>query len=125
MINNEIARLQNRYGNMKDEETATTEENVLNVMFTETDENGNDVPEGIKKTIHYLSNILPRLFARTCWENQKMILSIIKLKTAFEDKEREWIMGDLGLNKDDETAADKNFKVHITKIGFTRKKRIE
>src|SRR5678809_1128933 len=48
MINNEIARLQNRYGNMKDEETVSTEENVLNVMFTETDENGNEVPDGIK-----------------------------------------------------------------------------
>src|SRR5678816_773215 len=42
MINNEIARLQNRYGNMKDEETVSTEENVLNVMLTEADENGNE-----------------------------------------------------------------------------------
>src|SRR6185295_10085186 len=49
MINNEIARLQNRYGNMKDEETVSNEENVLNVVFTEADENGNEVPEGIKK----------------------------------------------------------------------------
>ena len=59
MINNEIARLQNRYGNMKDEETVTTEENVLNVIFTETDENGNDVPEGIKKD----NSLLVKYFA--------------------------------------------------------------
>ena len=45
MINSEIARLQNRYGNMKDEETVTNEENVLNVTFTEVDENGN--PEDV------------------------------------------------------------------------------
>src|SRR6186713_92020 len=37
MINSEIDRLQNRYGNMKDEETVNSEENVLNVLFTETD----------------------------------------------------------------------------------------
>src|SRR5215470_1658344 len=49
MINNEIARLQNRYGNMKDEETVATEENVLNVTFSEADENGNNLPEGIAK----------------------------------------------------------------------------
>ena len=49
MINNEIARLQNRYGNMKDQETLTTEENVLNVIFTEVDENGNEIEGGIKK----------------------------------------------------------------------------
>jgi trigger factor len=34
MINSEITRLQNRYGNMKDENTVNTEENVLNVIFT-------------------------------------------------------------------------------------------
>src|SRR5215470_10621877 len=49
MINNEIVRLQNRYGNMKDEDTISTEENVLNVTFSEVDENGNNLPEGITK----------------------------------------------------------------------------
>ena len=49
MINNEITRLQNRYGNMKDEDTVNTEENVLNVIFTEVDENGNEIEDGIKK----------------------------------------------------------------------------
>ena len=49
MINNEIARLQNRYGNMKDQDTVNTEENVLNVIFTEVDENANEVEDGITK----------------------------------------------------------------------------
>ena len=75
MINNEIARLQNRYGNMKDEETATTEENVLNVMFTETDENGNDVPEGIKKDNSLLVKYFAEAIRKDLMGNQKMILS--------------------------------------------------
>src|SRR6476620_11805781 len=124
MINNEIARLQNRYGNMKDEETVTTEEHVLNVMFTETDENGNDVPEGIKKD----NSLLVKYFAEAIRKDLmgKLIndFIIIKLKSAFDDKEREWIMGDLGLNKDDETASDKNFKLHITKIGLLEKREL-
>ena len=49
MINNEITRLQNRYGNMKDEDTVTSEENVLNVVFSEADENGQEVEGGISK----------------------------------------------------------------------------
>jgi trigger factor len=124
MINNEIARLQNRYGNMKDEGTVTTEENVLNVILTETDENGNDVPEGIKKD----NSLLVKYFAEAIRKDLmgKLIndFIIIKLKSAFDDKEREWIMGDLGLNKDDETASDKNFKLHITKIGLLEKREL-
>src|SRR6266481_1234200 len=49
MINSEIARLQNRYGNMKDEDIITTEENVLTVTFSEVDENGNELQGGISK----------------------------------------------------------------------------
>ena len=48
MISKEVDRLQNRHGNMKDEETVTTEENVLNVNFVETDADGNEVEGGIK-----------------------------------------------------------------------------
>jgi len=59
MINNEIDRLQNRHGNMKDEETVTTEENVLNVIFTESDAAGNEIAEGIKKD----NSILVKYFA--------------------------------------------------------------
>ena len=124
MINNEIARLQNRYGNMKDEETVNTEENVLNVMFTETDENGNDVPEGIKKDNSLLVKYFAEAIRKDLMGKSKNDFIIIKLKTAFDDKEREWIMSDLGLNKDDETAADKNFKVHITKIGLLEKREL-
>jgi trigger factor len=124
MINNEIARLQNRYGNMKDEETVSTEENVLNVMFTETDENGNEVPDGIKKDNSLLVKYFTEALRKDLMGKSKHDFIIIKLKTAFDDKEREWIMGDLGLEKDDETSADKNFKIQITKIGLLEKREL-
>jgi trigger factor len=124
MINNEIARLQNRYGNMKDEETVSTEENVLNVMFTETDENGNEVPDGIKKDNSLLVKYFTEALRKDLMGKSKNDFIIIKLKTAFDDKEREWIMGDLGLEKDDETSADKNFKIQITKIGLLEKREL-
>jgi len=124
MINNEIARLQNRYGNMKDEETVSTEENVLNVMFTEADENGNEVPEGIKKDNSLLVKYFAEGIRKDLMGKSRNDFIIIKLKTGFDDKEREWIMGDLGLNKDDQNDADKIFKIHITKIGLLEKREL-
>src|SRR5258705_11373032 len=49
MIDNEIARLQNRYGNMKDQDSVATDDNVLNLQFTEVDESGNVIKGGIVK----------------------------------------------------------------------------
>ena len=124
MINNEITRLQNRYGNMKDEETVSTEENVLNVMLTEADENGNEVPEGIKKDNSLLVKYFAEGIRKDLMGKSRNDFIIIKLKTGFDDKEREWIMGDLGLNKDDQNDADKNFKIHITKVGLLEKREL-
>ena len=53
-----------------------------------------------------------------------MILLSFSLRAGFEDKESEWIISDLGLNKDDESATDKNFKVLITKIGLLEKREL-
>jgi len=124
MINSEIARLQNRYGNMKDEETVSSEENVLNVTFTEVDENGNNLPEGISKDNSLLVKYFAEGIRTDLMHKAKNDFIIIKLKTAFEDKEREWIISDLGMNKEDEASADKNFKVLITKIGMLEKREL-
>jgi trigger factor len=124
MINSEIARLQNRYGNMKDEERVTSDENVLNVTFTEVDENGNNLPEGISKENSLLVKYFAEGIRTDLIGKAKNDFIIIKLSTAFEDKEREWIISDLGLNKDDQANADKNFKVLITKIGLLVKREL-
>jgi trigger factor len=121
MIDNEITRLQNRYGNMKDEETVTTEENVLNLVFTETSADGTATEGGVTKD----NSVLVKYFAesfRNNWMGKKTgDAETTQLKTAFDDKEREWIISDLGL-KEDPAAADKYFKIEITKVGLLEKK---
>jgi len=124
MINNEIARLQNRYGNMKDEDVVHSEENVLNVTLSEVDENANEIPGGIIKD----NSLLVKYFAEAIRKDLTGKAKndyIIKLRTGFEDKEREWIINDLGLNKEDESAADKSFKILITKIGLLEKRELK
>ncbi|HEV7782638.1 MAG TPA: trigger factor, partial [Chitinophagaceae bacterium] len=123
MINNEIDRLQNRYGNMKDEDTVTTEENVLNIIFSEANEDGTEVEGGIKKD----NSVLVKYFAeaaRKKWMGKKAgDKETFQLKKAFDEKELEWIINDLGL-KEDPAAADKYFTIEITKAGLLEKKEL-
>jgi trigger factor len=123
MIDSEITRLQNRYGNMKDEETVATEENVLNLSFTEVSADGTAVEDGVKKD----NSVLVKYFAeafRKNWIGKKVgDNETTTLTNAFEEKEREWIISDLGL-KEDATATDKSFKIEITKVGLLEKKEL-
>lgn len=120
MVNEEAGKLQMRHGNMTEPETINSEDNVLNLQFTETDEQGNAVENGIAKD----NSLLVKYFAepvRAQWMGKKKDDSLVfQLSKAFEEREREWVLSDLGL-KDDATAADKFFKLTITKIGLVEK----
>jgi trigger factor len=124
MINNEITRLQNRYGNMKDENTVNTEENVLNVIFTEVDENGNEIEGGIKKDNSLLVKYFKEDFRGNLMGKTINDYVITQLDKAFAEKELEFIIPDLGLDKDDSTAAQKHFKIQITKVGLLEKREL-
>ena len=123
MINNEITRLQNRYGNMKDENTVNTDENVLNVTFTEVDENANEIEGGIKKDNSLLVNYFKEEFRSNLMGKTINDYVITQLDKAFAEKELEFILSDLGLDKND-TASQKHFKIQITKIGLLEKKEL-
>lgn len=124
MVDNEITRLQNRYGNMQDKEAVENEEYVINVLFTETNETGEAVEGGITKD----NSLLVKYFTdavRGQLMGKKVGDSILaQLSTAFDDKEREFIMSDLGLDKEDKDAARKFFKIEITKVGLLEKKEL-
>lgn len=121
MIDEEIERLRLRNGKMTEPETVTGEDNVLNVTFTESDSEGKDVEGGIKKDNSLLVKYFASAFRETLLGKKKDDTVLIQLATAFETKEREWILGDLGLDKDDSAAADKYFRLDITKVGFVEK----
>ncbi len=124
MINEEIGRLQNRHGKMLDPETVTSEENVLNVNFVEVDAEGNPLPDGISKDNSLLVKYFIPTFREQLMGKKKDESIVLQLNNAFEEKEREWIIGDLGLNKDDVTAGDKSFKMTITKVGLVEKREL-
>ncbi len=121
MVNDEVTRLKVRYGKMTEPETVSSEEDVLNVQFTETDENGNEIEDGINKANSLLVKYFSEDTRQELMGKKKDESIIIQLSKAFEDKEREYVMSDLGLDKDNTNDADKFFKMTITKIGFVEK----
>ena len=121
MIDEEIERLQLRNGKMTEPETVTTDDNVLNVIFDETDENGNPVEGGRHKENSVLVKYFNQDFRKNLMGKKKDDTIVLQLSKAFDEKEREWIIHDLGFDKDDTTTADKYFKLTIVKIGLVEK----
>jgi trigger factor len=118
MIEEEVNRLQIRHGKMTDPETVTVDDNVLNLQLTETDAEGNEVEGGASKANSLLLKYFAEPVRAELIGKQKDDSIIIQLSKAFEEKEREWVMGDLGLDKDNAADADKFFKLAITKVGL-------
>jgi len=117
-INEEIDRLRTRNGNMTDPETVTTEDNVLNVVFTEADESGTPVEGGISKENSLLVKYFKDSFRSNLMGKKKDDVVTLQLAQAFAEKERDFILKDLGLEEKD---ADKFFNLLITKVGLIEK----
>ncbi len=117
-INDEISRLQTRNGKMTDPETVTSEENVLNVTFTESDADGNPVEGGISKDNSLLVKYFSEGFRSSLMGKTKDDSFVIQPSKAFDEKEKDFILKDLGLEAND---ADRYFKVLVTKVGLIEK----
>ncbi len=122
LVDEEIEHLRSRYGNMTEPEEVTGDENVLNVTFVETDAAGNEVEGGIRKD----NSLLVRYFAEdirpTLMGKKKDDTIQIALATAFVGREKDAILQDLGL--DEAAAADKHFKLLVTKVGLVEKREL-
>ena len=122
MIQAEVERLQTRNGNMTEPEVADSEENVLNVTFIESDAAGNEIEGGIKKDNSLLIKYFTEKVRKQFIGKKKDDSAVIQLSKAFEDKELDVIIADLGLTKEDN---EKYFKLIITKVGLVEKAPLE
>lgn len=125
MLQEEIDRLRLRHGKMSEPETVTTEDNVLNVIFTETDASGQVVEGGIRKDNSLLLKYFAPSFREQLLGKKKDDSIILQPASAFETKEREWVMKDLGLPADEAAAAERHFKMTITKLGHVEKAELQ
>lgn len=121
MLDEEMERLLSRYGNVTEPEAVNNEENVLNVTFVETDASGNEVADGIRKD----NSLLVKYFTeplRSQLMGKKKDETIQLQLNNIEDRERAAVISDLGLTEAE--AADKHFKMLITKVGQVEKREL-
>lgn len=120
MVDEEISRMQLKAGKMKEKETIDSEDDVVNVLFTETDENGIE-PEGgiVKENSVIVKYFVPKM--------QKQLMGkkagesfVFQLDQTFEGEQLDRMMQDLGLKDAEE--AKKNFKLEIKTIGQIEKR---
>ncbi len=118
MIDEEVARLQTRFGKMTEPETVSTEENVLNVTFTEADEKQTVIENGVQKDNSVLVKYFAEDFRKNLIGKKNNDTVFLQINTAFDDKEAETILADLGLTKED---GNRYFNMLITKVGLVEK----
>jgi len=118
MIDEEVGRLQTRFGKMTEPETVATEENVLNVSFTEADEKQAVIENGVQKDNSVLVKYFAEGFRKNLIGKKNNDTVFLQINTAFEDKEAETILADLGLTKED---GNRYFNMLITKVGLVEK----
>jgi trigger factor len=123
-VDEEVEKLVTKNGEMKDAEIVTSPENVLNVFFEESDAEGNVIEGGISKDDSILLKYFSEDYQQKLQGKKVDDSIVLQLKKAFPDKEREWILSDLGLDKEDAASAEKYFKMTITKIGLVEKKQL-
>lgn len=125
MINDEVERMQLKGGKMTEPEVIDNQENVLNVLFTESDERGNAVENGIVKE----NSVILKYFTKSVQEQLlgKKINEglLVQLSNSFEGDKVEIILEDLGFEKNDNAAADKYFMLTVAKIGLVEKRDLD
>jgi len=124
MLTEEISRMQIKGGKMTEPETVDNEENVLNVLFTESDKDGNAVEGGISKENsvilkYFTPKIQKELMGKKVGDHY-----VFQLGKTFEADKLEMMLQDLGFEKNDNEAADKYFKLEIVKIGLVEKREL-
>ncbi len=124
MIEEEIARMQIKGGNMTEPETIDNEENVLNILFTEADKDGAAVEGGVSKENSVILKYLTAATRGKFMGKKTGETVTVQLSKAFDDDKLEMFLQDLGFEKDDKEAAEKYFILSIVKIGLVEKREL-
>jgi trigger factor len=124
MVTEEINRMQLKAGKMNEKEAVDNEEDVVNVLFTECDENSIDLEGGIVKEnsvlVKYFNpKMQKQLMGKKVGEN-----FVFQLASTFEGDKLEMMLQDLGFAKNDEAAAQKYFNLEIKTIGLVEKREL-
>jgi trigger factor len=124
MVQEEVARMQTKGGKMTEPETIDNLENVLNVLFKESDASGTVVEGGIEKENSLLLKYFSPALQTQLMGKQKGDSIVFQLAGSFEGDMLGTILQDLGFEKDDAEAAQKYFVLEIVKVALVEKREL-
>ena len=125
MVQDEVNRMQIKGGKMTEPEIVDNEDNVLNVVFTESDKDGNAVEGGITKENSLLLKYFSTAIQKQLMGKKKDDSIVFQLSKSFDADKLEMMLQDLGFAKDDKEAAQKYFKLTIVKVGLVEKRALD
>ena len=123
LIDDEVNRLQSRFGSMSEPDSISSDDNNLDLLFTESDEHGVPVGGGIVKEMALVVKYFSTSLRALLMGKKKDDFIIIQLSKAFEDQEKKWILNDLGINNE-ESNDEKYFVLLIKKISMLIKQEL-
>jgi trigger factor len=124
MVQQEVDRMLIKGGKMTEPETVESEEAVLNILFSEVDNDGNTIEGGIEKENSVIVKYFTADVQKQFMGKKKEESVVLQLSAAFEKDKLEAFVQDLGIDKDDAAAANKYFKLTIVKIGLVEKREL-
>lgn len=125
MVEDELNRMLIKGGNMTEPETIESEENVVNVTFTESDPNGNAIADGFTKDNSLLLKYFTPSMQQSLMGKKAGDHIVFQLNKTFEGDKLEMMLKDLGLDHTDPQAAEKSVRMDITKLGLIEKRTLD
>lgn len=125
MVDEEITRMQIKGGKMTEPETIDNEENVLNILFKESDKEGTAVEDGVSKENSVILKYLTAATQKKFMGKKVGDVVTLQLSKAFDEDKLAMILQDLGFDKDDKEAGKKYFNFEIVKIGLVEKRELD
>ena len=124
MVDEEVERMLQKSGNMTEPEAVASDEHILNVSFLPCDAEGRPEEGGTAVENSLLVKYFSPAYRAKLMGLKKDDSLVLQLAEAFDEKEREWLITDLKLDKDDPASIQKFFKMTIAKVGFVEKREL-
>jgi len=124
MVEEEITRMQIKGGKMTEPETVDNDENVLNILFTESDKEGTAVEGGASKENSVILKYFTAATQKKFTGKKVGDVVTVQLSKAFDDDKLAAILQDLGFDAADKEAGKKYFNLEIVKIGLVEKREL-
>lgn len=124
MVDEEITRMQIKGGKMTEPETVDNDENVLNILFTESDKEGTAVEAAASKENSVILKYFTAATQKKFTGKKVGDVVTVQLSKAFDDDKLAAILQDLGFDAADKDAGKKYFNLEIVKIGLVDKREL-